>query len=129
MALVIVRTRKILPDLVDSDVHATLDALVRTFETLDKGIYYDSTPASLNQKNLFMALKLFLEGPEERLIDEPRLTTHQILDCLQFLKELSTLVALPRPKSRAFLDHLEGITRDSREKPSGESRLILPAGM
>ena len=71
LSSVITQSRQTQPQLVDGDVIATLDALIQTFETLDKGIYYESTPASSIQKSLYLALKLFLEGPAERqLIDQ-----------------------------------------------------------
>jgi len=130
MSQVIAQTRRRFPELVDSDVQAVLASLIQTFQTLDKGIYYDSTPASFMQKELYLTLKLFLEGPgESKLIDEFRPRTSQILDCLQFLKELSAVIALPRPKSRAFLDHLDNIPADTAEASLEPSRLILPAEM
>jgi hypothetical protein len=128
MSQVVMRTRRVLPGLVDSDVQAALDALVRTFETLSKGIYYDSAPDGLTQKKLYLELKLFLETPGEgMIIDERRLSTSQILDCLQFLRELSVAITLPRPKSRAFLDHLEVIAQGLAGGSVEESRLVLPA--
>jgi hypothetical protein len=130
MSQVIMRSRHVVPELVDRDVQAALDALIRTFETLSKGIYYDSTPGGFTQKKLYLELKLFLENPREGIvIDGRRLSTSQILDCLQFLKELSIAITLPRPKSRAFLDHLEGIAQGSAGGAIEESRLILPAEM
>jgi hypothetical protein len=130
LSQVIMRSRHLVPELVDSDVQAVLEALIRTFETLSKGIYYDSTPSGFTQKKLYLELKLFLENPGEGIIiDEHRLSTSQILDCLQFLKELSIAITLPRRKSRAFLDHLEGIAQGSARGDSEESRLILPAEM
>jgi hypothetical protein len=128
MSQVVMRTRRVLPGLVDSDVQAALDALVRTFETLSKGIYYDSAPDGLTQKKLYLELKLFLETPgEDMVIDERRLSTSQILDCLRFLRELSVAITLPRPKSRAFLDHLEVIAQGLAGGSFEESRLVLPA--
>ncbi|MCI0421237.1 MAG: hypothetical protein L0387_20310 [Acidobacteria bacterium] len=128
MAQAITQTRRSSPELIDSDVQATLDSLLQTFSTLNKGIYYDFSPERLTQKQLYFALRQFLEAPGEvRLLAESRWTTGQILDCLQFLKELSAQIVLPRPRSRAFLDHLEGVTWDSRQSSSHEPRLILPA--
>ena len=61
-----------------------------------------------------MALKQFLEAslpsPDSFRKHAPR--PSQILDALQFMKELSAEITLPRPKSRAFLDHLESVARD-----------------
>ena len=75
-----------------------------------------------------MALKQFLERPaESRLVSESRPTTSQIVDALQFMKELSAEITLPRPKSRAFLDHLEGVARDFMQGQPEEPKLIMPA--
>jgi len=125
---VITAVRRSSPELADSDVQATVDSLLQTFNTLDKGIYYDFAPERLIQKELYLALKRFLDGPaESRLVSESRPTTSQILDSLQFMKELSAEITLPRPKSRAFLDHLESIARDFAQGQPEEPKLILPA--
>lgn len=116
------------PELADSDVQATFDSLLQTFSTLDKGIYYDFAPERLIQRELYVAVKQFLEGPaESRLVSESRPTTSQIIDVLQFMKELSAGITLPRPKSRAFLDHLQSVSRDFAQGQPEEPKLILPA--
>jgi hypothetical protein len=128
MSQIIMAVRHNSPELADSDVQATFDSLLQTFNTLEKGIYYDFAPERVIQKELYLALKQLLEGPtESRLVAEPRPTTSQILDALQFLKELSAEITLPRLKSRAFLDHLEGIARDFVQSQPLEPKLIVPA--
>lgn len=128
LSQVISAVRRRSSELADSDVQAVFDSLLQTFNTLDKGIYYDSTPERLIQKELYLALKQFLEGPaESRLVSESRPTTRQILDALQFMKELSAEITLPRPKSRAFLDHLESVAHDFTESQADEPKLIVPA--
>lgn len=125
---VITAARRSSSELADSDVIAAFDSLLQTFSTLDKGIYYDFAPERLIQRELYLAIKQFLEGPtESRLVSESRPTTSQILDSLQFMKELSSEITLPRPKSRAFLDHLENVSRDFAQSQPEEPRLILPA--
>jgi len=125
---VIAAVRRSSPELADSDVQATFDSLLQTFSTLDKGIYYDFAPERLIQRELYLALKQLLEGPaESRLVSDWRPTTTQILDVLQFMKELSAGITLPRPKSRAFLDHLENIARDFTHGQPEEPKLIVPA--
>ncbi|MSO23144.1 MAG: hypothetical protein EXQ58_07815 [Acidobacteria bacterium] len=124
---VIAAVRRRAPELADSDVRATLDSLWQTFNTLDKGIYYDFAPERLIQKELYLAVKQLLDGPaESRLVSDRRPTTTQILDALQFMKELSAEMALPRPKSRAFLDYLESFARDFAQGQSEEPKLIVP---
>jgi len=128
LSQVIVRFRHHSPELADADLQATLDSLLQTFNTLEKGIYYDSAPDRLIQKELYLGIKQFLEGPAESKgasISRPR--PRQILDVLQFIKELSAEITLPRPKSRAFLDHLESVTRDFVQGQTEEPRLIVPA--
>jgi hypothetical protein len=128
IAQVISEGRRYLPNLTDVDVQATLDSLLQTFHTLDKGIYYDFSPVSANPKTLYAALKSFLEGPtDDKLVSTGRLTTTEIVDCLQFLKELSSIIVLPRPKSRAFLDHLESVAGSFSKASHDEPKLILPA--
>ena len=63
LSQVISVVRRSSPELADSDVQATFDSLLQTFNTLDKGIYYDFAPDRLVQKDLYVALKQFLEGP------------------------------------------------------------------
>lgn len=128
MSHIIMAVRRNAPELADSDVQATFDSLLQTFNTLDKGIYYDFAPERVIQRELYLALKQLLEGPaESRLVAESRPTTSQILDALQFMKELSAEITLPRPKSRAFLDHLEGIALDFVQGQPDEPKLIVPA--
>jgi hypothetical protein len=43
------------------------------------------------------------------------------------MKELSAGITLPRPKSRAFLDHLESVSRDFSQGQPEEPKLIVPA--
>jgi len=125
---VIVGFRHRSPELADVDLQATLDSLLQTFNTLEKGIYYDSAPDRMIQKELYLGIKQFLEGPAEgRGVSQSRPKPRQILDVLQFMKELSAEITLPRPKSRAFLDHLESVTRDFAQGQSEEPRLIVPA--
>jgi hypothetical protein len=127
LSQVVTAVRRSSPELADTDLLSVFDSLLQTFNTLDKGIYYDSAPERPNQRSLYLALKQFLDGPaESRAVLESRPTTRQILDVLQFMQELSAGITLPRPRSRAFLDHLESISRDPAQSRSEEPRLIVP---
>jgi hypothetical protein len=128
LSQVISAVRRSSPELADSDVQTTFDSLLQTFNTLGKGIYYDFAPERLVQKDLYVALKQFLEGPAgSRYVSQSRPTPSQILDALQFMKELCAEITLPRPKSRAFLDHLESVARDFAQSQPQEPNLIVPA--
>ena len=124
---IILDERKRFPELIDSDVQITLDALIQTYETLDNGIYYDSSPTSTIQKSLYFSLKSFLEAPDREFdVSHHRLNTSTILDCLRFQKELAAAIVLPRPKSRAFLDHLGEVYSRSASSFREQPKIILP---
>lgn len=121
----VLRERQRFPELVDSDFLAALEALIQTYQTLDKGIYYESFPSRAIQRELYLSLKTAFEsfGQEEEL---SKLKTGTILDCLTFHKEMGMAKTLPRPKSRAFLDYVEDMYRSSVSNPMEEPRIILP---
>jgi len=124
---IILEERNRFPELIDTDVQATLDALIQTYETLDRGIYFESLPPSSLQRDLYSALKSLLEASDKELdVSTNRLKTETILDCLRFQKELAAEVVLPRPKSRAFLDELQKLAPDSQPAQIEQPRIILP---
>jgi len=124
---VILSERDRFPELIDIDVQAALDALIQTYETLSRGIYYESLPSSAVQRSLYSALKSLLDEPSKELdVSRDRLKTETILDCLRFQKELAASIVLPRPKSRAFLDHLDGLVSGSELSRVEQPRIVLP---
>lgn len=124
---VILSERDRFPELIDIDVQAALDALIQTYETLSRGIYYESLPSPAVQRSLYSALKSLLDEPSKELdVSRDRLKTETILDCLRFQKELAASIVLPRPKSRAFLDHLDGLVSGSELSRVEQPRIVLP---
>jgi len=124
---VILSERDRFPELVDTDVQAALDSLVQTYQTLDRGIYYESLPSSAVQRNLYLSMKSLLEESNKELnVSRDRLRSETILDCLRFQKELAAWVVLPRPKSRVFLDHLAELVSESAPSQIEQPRIILP---
>jgi hypothetical protein len=124
---IILEERTRFPELLDRDVQDTFDSLIQTYETLDKGIYYETLPSSILQRSLYSSLKSFLEAQDKEFdISHQRLKTDTILDCLRFQKELAASVVLPRPKSRAYLDHIHEMLSDSKTSVGEQPRIILP---
>ena len=120
--------RKRNAEIVDADAIATLEALIQTYRTLEKGIYYAHAPAPVTQRNLYLELKSYLEKASDNpSVGGERLKTSEILNCLQFLKELATALALPRPKCRIFLDHMEGFCNRNARQRKEEPQIILPS--
>jgi hypothetical protein len=124
---VILSERDRFPELIDTDVQSALDALIQTYETLNRGIYYESLPSSALQRSLYLAMQSLLDEPNNELdVSRGRLKTETILDCLRFQKELAAWVGLPRPKSRVFLDHVESLVSESSPHQVEQPRIILP---
>lgn len=118
------------PTLVDTDAREVLDRLVRTYQTLAGGIYYDHVPDTSTQKILYGSLKSFLEQqqkPEDLSVSAPK--TSDLLDCLQLSVEMAALTDQSRPRSRAFLDRLREIVAEATQKTSpadSQPRIVLP---
>lgn len=118
------------PDLVDADVREVLERLLRTYQTLEGGIYYDHVPDTLTQKALYGSLKSLLDkrrNPEDLSASTPK--TGDVLDCLKMSLEMANLSDSSRPKSREFLDRLSGMVSRSTEDPShlkNPPKIVLP---
>ena len=113
---------------VDFDVRETLEALIRTYRTLQSGIYYESLPENRLAAHLYRALQ---EGLEQfRQQERERLgITHtrdaDVLLTLAFLQRLELDRNNGRRRGRAFLDLLQefyGGPPEANSRPS----LILP---
>jgi hypothetical protein len=126
MYRIIVMVRREYPELIDGDARAALEALRKTYETEEKGIFYDFKPNSLLQRKLYDPLKKFLENPAgSEDANRPRLFTGETISCLDFILEVVKSFELPRPKSRAFLDSIE--EHFGKDLPaSRNSSLLLP---
>lgn len=114
-------------EIVDQDVHEALEGLLRTYQTLESGIYYDHTPAPLGAKSIYQAIKAYLDRANSSLDESvPHLKISEILDCLQLQKELCEAITLPRPKSRAFLDHIQSNVSKAFPSQTPQSSIIIP---
>ncbi len=122
---VLVESRQRLPEIVDADLQAALEALIQTYRTMEKGIYYESLPSQTYSRELYFGLKSVLESDDQES-GLHRLKTGTILDCLTFHKEMGEAVTLPRPRSRAFLDHLQEMYCKTTEGSKTKAGIILP---
>jgi hypothetical protein len=116
-----------LAEMVDQDVGLALEGLLQTYRTLESGIYYDHAPASYSAKIIYEAVKAYLDKTHSSLDESvPRLKVSEIVECLQFQKELFDAIALPRLKSRAFLDHIQSNVSRALPPQSHQSSIIMP---
>ncbi len=119
--------------LVDFDVRATLDGLIKTYRTLQSGIYYESRPDSLPAARLFTTvqegLTRFRQEETERL-GMSKTRDADILGLLVFLRRIEFERNNGRPLGRAFLDAVHSLYAGGPDLPVAPappgSSLLLP---
>lgn len=119
------------PGAVDSDVRDAFDALIRTYRTLQSGVYYETRPVNALAARI---CDKFQAGMEEFRKEERedagmvRTRDVEVLVILAFLQRLELDRNNGRPRGRAFVDFLGGFfggLDDMPESPRASS-LILP---
>jgi hypothetical protein len=97
---------------VDFDVREALEALVRTYRTLQSGVYYESRPANPLAAAVFRKVQMAME--EARRQETERLGMSKtrdadVLGALVFLQRLEYDRNNGRRRGRAFLDFLRAL--------------------
>jgi hypothetical protein len=114
-------------DAIDSDVKEALEALIRTYKTLESGIYYESRPANP------MAASIFL-GLQERVAEireaESERGVHKVLDShvltiLVFLQQMEFAFNNGRRKGRCFLNNLRATMAEAAEQQPAEPASLI----
>jgi hypothetical protein len=119
------------PGAADLDVRDALDALIRTYRTLDSGVYYDTLPQGAVAANVYRVVQQgigkFREAERQRF-GASRTRDADILRLLVFLQRLELTQSNGRSRGRAFLGALQGFYAGSASEPSPAppSSLILP---
>jgi len=115
---------------VDSDVREALDALVRTYRTLEGGVYYESRPANLLANQIYSRVRDSIEEfrrSEQQQLGMTRTRDSQVLAALAFLQRLGLDRNNGRPRGRAFIDFLRSFFPATAAAPAGlGSSLIVP---
>jgi hypothetical protein len=116
----------------DADVREALDAMARTYRTLESGLVYETRPANLLAAGIQQELAGELDALRRELRERAGVETVRdadILGVLVLLQRLEFAHNNGRPRSRAFLDFLaQEFSGAAAPGESGESRsgLILP---
>lgn len=115
------------PGAIDYDVREALDALIRTYRTLQSGVYYETRPNNPLAANIGASLQQALgrhrETERERLgITKTR--DADVLGVFAFLQRLELDRNNGRRRGRAFLDFL-GTSFGAMEQPAA-APLIVP---
>ena len=130
LAVSLLENAMCIPGTVDFDVRETLDSLIRTYRTLQTGLYYDSLPANPLAARLCAAVQNSVDAyrkaeTEQRGMSKTRDAT--ILGLLVFLQHLELTHNNGRRRGRAFLDALSGFYPPEPDSAlSASSSLILP---
>ena len=117
------------PGVVDFDVRDALEALIRTYRTLESGIYYETRPENSLARELFAALQTAVaefrnREQQERGLSKTRDT--DILAILVFLQRLELDRNNGRRRGRAFINMLDDLSREDAIAGLDRSRLVVP---
>lgn len=115
------------PDTVDADVRDALDALIRTYQTLDSGLIYETLPQGPLRAHLCREVQGFVaEWRKERSRDPglPALLDGVVLRVLVFWRRVAQVDDNRRPLGRSFLAFLRRALSES--EPREAPRIIVP---
>jgi hypothetical protein len=117
------------PGTVDFDVREALDSLIRTYRTLQSGVYYESLPpnplAGAIHQGVQAALADYRRAEAQRT-GMSRTRDADVLGILVFLQRLEYDYNNGRRRGRAFLDAISTYSREPEPAGPPESSLILP---
>lgn len=114
------------PGAVDSDLRDALDALVRTYRTLESGLYYETRPSNLIAADIQRKLQESIDALRKQLAEKNAtpIRDADILGLLAFLQRVELHQNNGRPRGRAFIDYLRGFFPHDREQAPSTSSLI-----
>jgi len=94
---------------VDGDAREALEALIKTYRTLESGLIYETRPANPYAAGIQEQIKLSIEQLRKRLAEETGMQTLRdadVLGALVFLQRLELQHSNGRRRGRAFFDFL-----------------------
>jgi hypothetical protein len=114
---------------IDYDVREALEALIRTYRTLESGLYYETRPANPMANHICngvqRAVEDFRTGEREQL-GMNRTRDHDVLGILAFLQRLEYDRNNGRRRGRAFLDFLRAEFGAAGAPAEAGPSLIVP---
>jgi hypothetical protein len=125
------RERILSRDLKDKDVAQSVDVLLDTYRTEDKGVLYERTSEDLRIESLRRELRKIVEsyrnpeGTETKGIVDPqktRLPLRGVIECLEFIRVLVALYMEDRSSISGYVDFLARVT----PREEARSSIILP---
>jgi hypothetical protein len=116
------------PGVVDFDVRDALAALIRTYRTLESGLYYESLPDNAVAAQVFRQVQegvAALRRQETEGVGVARTRDADVLGTLVFFQRLELDRNNGRRRGRAFLDLLRAFYAESSGGPEAGSRSLL----
>jgi len=117
------------PGAVDNDVRDTLEGLIRTWRTLQSGLYYDTRPENALAARIFDNFRAGMEEYRRDLHKESMsfVADSDVLSILAFLQRVEFDRNNGRLLGRAFIDFLRQHVPSPEEAAQPVSSLIHPA--
>jgi hypothetical protein len=119
-----------IPGAADTDAREAIQGLIRTYRTLESGVYYESRPDSTLAATIFRAAQEAVAGFERQERQDTglaRTRDSDVLKSLVFLERVGIDRDNGRPRGRAFLDALRGFYAGGESPEAGPSdSLLLP---
>ncbi len=93
---------------VDADIREALESLIRTYRTLESGLYYETRPNNLLAANIYQKIQDAVQELRKELTERggTSLRDAEILGILVFLERVGLHQNNGRPRGRAFVDYL-----------------------
>ena len=111
----------------DSDVAETLDLLLETYRTEDRGVLYEHTSNNLRVDSFRRQLKEIVESyrqPKER--DREALRLRDTLECLELIRELVASHMETRESETSYVDFLARTMPRGQDLEGPGPSLIVP---
>jgi hypothetical protein len=111
---------------VDSDVREALQSLIRTYRTLQSGLYYETRPNNLIAAGIHQRVQEATEELRKELAAKNATPVRdaEILGTLVFLERVELHQNNGRPRGRAFIDYLRAYFPAAQESAAPASPLI-----
>ena len=111
---------------VDSDVREALESLIRTYRTLQSGLYYESRPNNLVAAAIHQKIQDAIQELRKELSEKgaTAIRDAEILGVLVFLERVGLHQLNGRPKGRSFIDYMRGHFPMKEERPAIAPSLI-----
>ena len=110
---------------VDNDIRDALEALIRTYRTLESGLYYETRPDNLVAGAIQEKIQESIETLRKESAEKgaPSIRDADILGVLVFIQRIELLNNNGRPRGRAFVDYLRA--HFPQERPTAPAPSLI----